>query len=110
MITISRLVLVFSAISLACINLVSAAVADDRVRFRCEDGRKFTITFLTANDNQLARLVFAGSRQTITLKNQVMASGIFYAGDGWEYHEWQGKSTLVDMSSAKPKEIACSRN
>lgn len=89
---------------------ISAAVADNRVRFHCEAGQEFTISFLPAHDTLLARLVFAGSGQTITLKNQLMARGLFYAGEGWEYHEWQGKITLVDARSTKPKEIACSRN
>jgi membrane-bound inhibitor of C-type lysozyme len=105
MISISRLVLILSTGI-----LISAAVADNRVRFHCVDGQEFTISFLTEHDTQLARLVFAGSGQTITLKNQVMARGLFYAGEGWEYHEWQGKITLVDARSTKPKEIACSRN
>jgi hypothetical protein len=77
MISISRLVLVLCAGIFA-----SAAVADNRVRFRCEDGQEFTISFLRAHDTLLARLVFAGSRQTIILKNQLMARGLFYAGQG----------------------------
>jgi len=105
MISISRLVLVL------CAGIfISAEVADNRVRFHCVDGQEFTISFLPAHDTQLARLVFAGSRQTVTLKNQLMARGLFYAGEGWEYHEWQGKITLVDTRSTPPKEIACSRN
>jgi hypothetical protein len=105
MLSISRLVLVLCSVCLA-----SAACADNRVRFSCEEGHEFTITFLPAHNNQFARLAFAGSKRTIKMKNQGMASSIAYAGGGWEYHEWQGKSTLVDARSAKPKETACSRN
>jgi hypothetical protein len=71
MISISRLVLVL------CDGIfASAAVADNRVRFHCVDGQEFTISFLPAHDTQLARLVFAGSGQTIIPKNQLMARPI----------------------------------
>jgi membrane-bound inhibitor of C-type lysozyme len=101
----SRLMLVLCTVCLA-----SAARADNRASFSCEDGHKFTITFLAAHNNQFAHLLFAGSKHPVKMKNQGMASGIAYAGGGFEYREWQGKCTLVDARSAKPKETACAPN
>jgi len=46
---------------------ISAAVADNRVRFHCVDGQEFTISFLPAHDTQLP-LGFCWKRATITLK------------------------------------------
>lgn len=95
-------------LSLATLAGVSSALAAaHKVSYGCDDGHKFTITFLQANNNQFARLVFAGTRKAIVLQNQGMASGIAYAGGGFEYHEWHGQASLKDMRSAAPKEIAC---
>jgi membrane-bound inhibitor of C-type lysozyme len=94
-----------SLVLIVCsVLLTSSALADNRVGFSCDDGHNFTITFLSAHNNQVARLVFDGS-SAITMRNKGMASGIAYAGGGW--HEWHGETTLVDMRSGSPKETAC---
>jgi membrane-bound inhibitor of C-type lysozyme len=85
----------------------SFAFAAPRAGYSCDEGHKFTITFLQASNNQFARLVFTGSRRAIILQNQGLASGIAYAGGGFEYHQWHGWMSLKDTTSPAAKEIAC---
>ena len=74
------------------------------IKYRCDDGRIFTITFIKAKGEQFsskANLVFLNSKDIEVLENQMAGSGICYGNEKYDYTEHQGKVSLTDF--AKPK-------
>ncbi len=77
------------------------SAADKPFKYRCADGRKFTITFLKESGEAFphkARLVFPEDKGAEILTTQRSGSGIRYANGTYEYREHQGKVWLVDFN------------
>ena len=73
-------------------------------KFKCEDGRIFTITFIKKKGEiapEEARLVFEKSNSTEILINQRGASGCSYANGKYWYSEHKGDVSLLDMTSKR---------
>jgi membrane-bound inhibitor of C-type lysozyme len=89
---------VLCIVLLLAVTSVSTVMAKGLYRYKCDDGRIFTITFTEKDE---ARLVFSNSKTVEILENQMAGSGICYGNDKYEYTEHQGKVTLSDFT--KPK-------
>lgn len=85
---------------------VSNGMADDigPIKFKCDDGRAFTITYIKEKSEVVpmkAQLVFENNNAVEILKNDRMGSGISYSNGKYSYHEHQGVSQLIDYSKSK---------
>lgn len=72
--------------------------------FKCDDGRKFTITFVKEKGDEYpskAKLVFSKRKTAEVLENQRSGSGISYGNAKYNYNEHQGDVSLTDYT--KPK-------
>ncbi len=70
-------------------------------RYRCDDKSAFTATFDNRRDTALLTL----RRRSVTLKGQRPASGIWYAGDGYEL---RGKGSSARLTRPGGTVITCS--
>ncbi|MDD3847557.1 MAG: MliC family protein [Syntrophorhabdaceae bacterium] len=92
-----------SVVAIAIMLLSSLAYAEDigPFRYKCDDGRSFTITFVKAEGESspmTARLALPKSKDVVILTNQGGASGIHYANDRYTYDEWHGNVSFRDSS------------
>jgi len=101
---VSRTIL---ALAIGLVFAAQAARADTQATYRCDNGKRFTITFLSANDYRNARLLFAGSTRPVTMENQASGSGSTYAGGGWLFHEHHGDAGLTELAAKPSKDIPC---
>ncbi|RHW19442.1 hypothetical protein D1610_02275 [Sphingomonas gilva] len=72
--------------------LPDGAAADPSADYACEDGPDFTASF--DNDADTATIALAGEAPVV-LAGQRPASGIWYAGEGWELRGKGRDATLT---------------
>ncbi len=112
---LKRYLVVISVFALTVIwslIIIASAAAEDLgpYKFRCEDGRVFTITFIKEKGEatpQTAHLVFQKTNATELLTIDLTASGISYSNKNYTYREHQGVSYLIDKTKSKPVNIPC---
>jgi len=105
---------VFALTLIWSLSIISSAVAEDigPYKFRCEDGRVFTITFIKKKGEATpmkARLVFLKSNTSELLTSDLTASGISYSNKNYTYREHQGVAYLIDNTKSKPLKIPCQK-
>ena len=96
-----------TAFALCLVGISSPAFADNQFRFRCDNGKLLTITYVSGNNFRSAKLVFAGTNRPIMLENQGAGSGTYYAGGGWGFREHQDEFTLIDDTNKQSRSFSC---
>ena len=76
----------------------SALAADQRLTFKCEGGKVFTITF---HGSGTASLVFAGTNRGITMENDNAGSSISYSGGGWTFLQHGDNTALNEFPGGR---------
>jgi hypothetical protein len=74
------------------------------VDFRCRDGHRFTIVFLTHRE---AAYLFLSGDSVEQLMNDRLASGIGYTGNEHSFEQHKSRVTLATLSGHRTKLTAC---
>lgn len=91
------------AFVLVALSFTYESVANDLkpVKYKCEDGRIFTIKFVKQKGETIptkANLVFSDSNKIEVLENQQSGSGICYMNGKYGYNEHHDEVSLTDFT------------
>lgn len=93
--------MIFIGVILLLCNCSAFAEDGPQYKYKCDDGRIFTISFIKEKGESIpskARLVFSKSKTTEILENTGGASGIHYGNEKYLFNEQRGNATLDDFT------------